>query len=113
MYLALTGKPAIMVIITKRCFCFRAHDKASKILTPHDKPEGSSQLLSSNHGRTTLVKRQPSSSYSPAGARKRSLLQEGVRVTHPCLHEGYVKDYSWVAHGAHVTALPKVQLHGR
>ena len=54
-----------------------------------------------------------SSSRLIAGAARRSMLQEGVPVSHPCLHEGYSKEYAWVAHGAHVTPLPKVHLLGR
>ncbi len=48
-----------------------------------------------------------------AGARSRSMLQGRVTVEHPCLHEGYSKEYAWVAHGAHVAPLPQVQLLGR
>ena len=49
-----------------------------------------------------------------AGARSRSMLQEVVKgVEHPCLHEGYFKNYAWVAHGAHVGPLPRVHLVGR
>ena len=44
---------------------------------------------------------------------RRSLLQEKMTVEHPCLHEGYAKDYMWMAHGAHVAPLPQVQLLGR
>jgi len=46
-------------------------------------------------------------------ARSRSMLQGRITVEHPCLHEGYSKEYAWVAHGAHVAALPQVQLLGR
>lgn len=45
--------------------------------------------------------------------RQRSLLQDKVTLDHPCLHKGYVRDYTWVAHGAHVTPLPEVQLIAR
>ncbi|DBB01407.1 hypothetical protein WJX77_012567 [Trebouxia sp. C0004] len=48
-----------------------------------------------------------------AGARSRSMLQGRITVDHPCLHEGYSKEYVWVAHGAHVAPLPQVQLLGR
>ncbi len=48
-----------------------------------------------------------------AGARSRSMLQGRITVEHPCLHEGYSKEYAWVAHGAHVAPLPQVQLLGR
>lgn len=47
------------------------------------------------------------------GARSRSMLQGRITVEHPCLHEGYSKEYAWVAHGAHVAPLPQVQLLGR
>ncbi|KAL3136358.1 hypothetical protein ABBQ38_005618 [Trebouxia sp. C0009 RCD-2024] len=92
----------------------RSQDKASAKVTQHDKANASfSQLLSSNRRRRTGITRQSSSSHPSPGASKRHLLQEGLQVTHPCLHEGYSKDYAWVAHGAHVTPLPKVQLLGR
>lgn len=50
------------------------------------------------------------------GTASRSVLQqedERMQVEHPCLHEGYFKEYTWVAHGAHVAPLPQVQLLGR
>ncbi len=47
------------------------------------------------------------------GARSRSMLQGRITVEHPCMHEGYSKEYAWVAHGAHVAHLPQVQLLGR
>ena len=43
----------------------------------------------------------------------RSLLQDDITVEHPCLHQGYSQEYTWVAHGAHVAPLPRVQLLGR
>ena len=48
-----------------------------------------------------------------AEARSRSMLQGRITVEHPCLHEGYSKEYVWEAHGAHVAPLPQVQLLGR
>ena len=44
---------------------------------------------------------------------RRSLAQNVITVEHPCLHQGYSREYTWVAHGAHVTPLPQVQLLGR
>lgn len=44
---------------------------------------------------------------------KPRVLQQSMVVEHPCLHEGYERGYTWVAHGAHVEELPEVQLVGR
>lgn len=43
----------------------------------------------------------------------RQLLESRITLEHPCLHLGYAKDYTWVAHGAHVAPLPDVHLVGR
>ena len=89
-------------------------DRGSATVTQHGQAEESIQLLSSRAVTHGIIRRQTSSSLRLAvGDRRRSMLQEGVQVSHPCLHEGYSKDYTWVAHGAHVTPLPKVQLLGR
>ena len=88
--------------------------RGSATVTQHDQAEQSIQLLSSHVATHGIARRETSSSsHLAAGARRRSMLQEGVQVSHPCLHEGYSRDYTWVAHGAHVTPLPKVQLLGR
>ena len=55
----------------------------------------------------------PQAGLKLAGARNRSMRQGRITLEHPCLHEGYSKEYAWVAHGAHVAPLPQVQLLGR
>lgn len=58
-----------------------------------------------------LLAAQPSQPMMHLSSRK--ALQDRALVEHPCLHEGYDQEYIWVAHGAHVTSLPDVQLLGR
>lgn len=79
----------------------------------HDKARDPIQIATSSGTHGIAVSRNTFSSRLTAGAARRSMLQEGVQVSHPCLHEGYAKKYAWVAHGTHVTPLPKVQLLGR
>lgn len=77
-------------------------EKSSSMVHPRQKLHDDQLLL-----REEVAKTEISS---------RSVLQQEddrMQVEHPCLHEGYFKEYKWVAHGAHVAPLPQVQLLGR
>ena len=77
-------------------------EKSNHMVQPRQKPHDDELLLREDVAKT--------------GISSRSVLQEEegrMQVEHPCLHEGYFKEYTWVAHGAHVAPLPQVQLLGR
>ena len=94
-----------------------AANERTRHLLQHDDPslQEAAQLIQSSVKRDTDSSKFASSAAGiSAGARRRSMLQEGVKgVEHPCLHEGYFKNYDWVAHGAHVADLPRVHLVGK